>query len=183
MQFRLGTLFLWTTALALFCGAAFALPVPLAGVVLLATMLASPAVWVAGASYASGGKGAFFRGGLLCGILPFVTCSLTLLLSVVQSFSENEISVWFFVPITSTGDSDLNIRLGFALLWLTPGVFCCLGGGLSWFVFRLFAAPQSQAQSQPSAAAYRVISGRLTTAVPLPAADDELRRTIAEDVR
>jgi len=177
MQFRLGTLFLWTTALALFCGAVFALPIALSGVVLLTTMLISPAVWIAGASYASEGRQAFFRGGLIAGILPYVTANLIMLLAVLQAFADGQVR--FMLPFF-----DVNVeveemqaqRLSFAVIWLIPGICAIFGGTISYVTYRLVAPAPA---TQPRPTEYRVLSARVTVSSPAPAE----RMTLREESR
>ena len=88
MRFGLRSLFVLVTALALFCGVVFGLPLLATGVVLTAVMLLSPAVWIAGASAGSEARLAFFRGGMACGLLPFALASASSGLMVMQTFSE-----------------------------------------------------------------------------------------------
>jgi len=85
MRFWRSLLFV-TLAIVLFVLSVFALPLLATTWVLLVTMVLSPAVWLSGASYAQGGRQAFFRGGLVCGILPFVV-SLLVFVMLAQSES------------------------------------------------------------------------------------------------
>jgi hypothetical protein len=66
---------LWAIGLVLLGVVVFALPLVATGVMLGVTMLLSPAVWIVGSSYAANGKQAFFRGGLIAGILPYMVAS------------------------------------------------------------------------------------------------------------
>jgi hypothetical protein len=177
MQFRLVTLFLWTTALALFCGAVFALPMAISGVVLLTTMLISPAVWIAGASYADGGRQAFFRGGLIAGILPYAVANLILFLAVLQAFEGGEIHLMLpFFDMQVQVDQMQSQRLSFAVIWLIPGCCAILGGSFSYLTYRLVAPPPATS-SRPTE--YRVISGRVTVSSPALAE----RATLREESR
>jgi hypothetical protein len=120
MQFRLGTLLCLVTLVAVFFGIVFAAPLIVTAIVLCATMWLSPAVWISGASYAGGGKQAFFRGGLICGILPFVAISSYGTFAMLSMFGEWE--------DLSDSQTELYMRLSLGGLWLTPGLFAFLGG-------------------------------------------------------
>ena len=100
MRFGLRSLFVLVTVLALFCGVVFGLPLLATGVVLTAAMLLSPAVWIAGASAGSVSRQAFFRGGVACGMLPFVLASASSSLLVMQTFSE-----WRSAPVPLVSSS------------------------------------------------------------------------------
>lgn len=189
MQFRLGTLLGLVTLVAVFCGVVFAAPLSVTAIVLCLTMWLSPAVWISGASYAQGGKQAFFRGGLICGILPFVAISSFGTLMLLQGWSAQygqevlvlpgasatgdgpEVLVlpgraqggWDGQLATGGGQEELNARLRLAGLWLTPGLFAFLGGAMGYVTWRLITPKQEPTSADAQALDYRVVSGRLTT--------------------
>lgn len=155
MQFRLGTLLCLVTLVAVFCGMVFAAPLIVTAILLCVTMWLSPAVWISGASYTTGGKQAFFRGGLICGILPFVAISSYGTFAMVSTLGE-----WDDLADSQT---QLYVRLALAGLWLTPGLFAFLGGTVGYVTYRLVTP---NAETTPAASPqldYRVVSGRLTT--------------------
>lgn len=67
MRFRLKTLFLITSLVAVVCGVLFALPEWLSCLVLVAFVMVSPAALVAGIIYGRGARRAFAIGFLACG--------------------------------------------------------------------------------------------------------------------
>ena len=154
MQFRLGTLLCLVTLAAAFCGIVFAAPLIVTAIVLCATMWLSPAVWLSGASYATGGRQAFFRGGLICGILPFVAISSWGTFAIVSMLGE-----WSDLADPETA---LLFRLSLAGLWLTPGLFAFLGGTVGYVTYRL-VTPKQEAIAASPALDYRIVSGRLLT--------------------
>jgi hypothetical protein len=107
MRFRLGTLLGLVTALALFFGVVFAAPVWLTAMVLTGTMLLSPAVWLCGSSYASPSRQAFFRGGMICGIFPFVVACVVSLYVVPSVLVTGEIG-GFMLPFYSVSTTTSN---------------------------------------------------------------------------
>jgi hypothetical protein len=177
MQFRLRSLIILTTALAVFLGIVFGPPPAVSCALLTLIMLASPGVWIAGASFGEGAKGAFFRGGLIAGILPFIACSYTsTVLSVVLTNDGGLVGGDFsrvalqFIPwgelIT---DEHLALRLTLATLWLMPGAIACLGGTMGWITYKLVAPQPKYEQPTTPATDYRVVAGRLTTTNEPPA--------------
>jgi hypothetical protein len=177
-------LLLWTTGVVLFTTVVFALPLVATGVLLTCTMLLSPAVWCCGASYTRDGLQPFFRGGLICGILPFVIASVISVVFAMQLAASGEIHGFsLFVPIYSADPvrraatletaasstaadvfyAELPQRLKLAVLWLAPGVVAVLGGALSYLTYRLVTPKQESTPAAPPPLDYRVLSSRLTT--------------------
>jgi len=168
MRFRLVTLFVLITVLAAFCGIIFAAPLWITALTLAVTMLLSPAVWVAGWSYAKGGRQAFFRGGLVCGILPYlVACfyMISMFGAVIADFPN------MAETLEDAGDPGW-VRLAYVVMWITPGVFSFLGGSVSYLVYRLLT-PRT-AVSKRSVRASRSRRNRRLVQVQPQAAETEL---------
>jgi hypothetical protein len=177
------TLLLGTAGIVLFGVVVFALPLVATAVILAVTMLLTPAVWIVGSSYAVNGRQAFFRGGLIAGILPFVVASAMFPVFTMQLAAFGEIHGFsLFIPIysvdperraaaieaedSSSGDSfyiELPQRLRLAALWLAPGIVASLGGTISYVTYRLVTPKQRITLGALPPLDFRVISGRLTT--------------------
>jgi hypothetical protein len=163
MRFQLATLLGLVTAVAVFCGIVFAVPLPITAILLALSMWISPAVWISGASYAQGGKQAFFRGGVLCGVGPLLAASYYMFLILTEGIDD-----WSNMLDTSgNAEEILLMRLMFTAIWLTPGVFAVLGGSASYLTYRL-VRPAEPAAPRLTGGDYQVVSGRLTTVTPEP---------------
>lgn len=135
MTFGLRTLFIVTTLIAVFLALVFAAPLPVMGVTLIALMLISPSFWVSGSVFCRGGRQAFFLGGFVAGILPFV---------IANYIYANYLGVVVLTPFAGsvTRNEEWQARLIITATWFAPGLFSFAGGGVSYLVYRLAGVPQ-----------------------------------------
>jgi hypothetical protein len=130
MQFRLRTLLIFTTLAAVVCGT-FVGP-PIVTVPVLALILwSSPAFWLTASLFHRGQRQAFFVGGTLGGIAPYLTAVI--------------LSMFYYAEWIDDGDwpdpfdhwDDRAAAYRFAIAVYVPGVCSLVGGSLGWLACRL----------------------------------------------
>lgn len=141
MQFRLHHIFAATLLVGFLCGLIFAAPPAIGPPLLLALQCISPAIWFSGAMFARGAWRAFFVGGIAAGAAPQIA---TLAYAFFTMFEE------IFPALSDFGDGSAGYDADFwlpaintdwwisNLLFLVPGIFSLVGGGLSVGVYRIF---------------------------------------------
>lgn len=122
MQFRLISLMVAMTLVAIACGIVFAVPQKIALCIISVIVLVSPSVWISGTVAARGRLQAFFIGGTVAGIIPFL------------------IDAYFAIALSITTFDYLNDPFGslfpwdrpaLALMLFGPGVLSVVGGAAS----------------------------------------------------
>ena len=126
MQFRLLSLLILITVAAFGCAILFALPIFVSYFCTAIIVLVSPSVWFAGVYYSRGRTHAFFMGGLTAGAVPFIVASYYSVVMPISMIGGG--GSW--AP-GSNGSDSVVARLALAAVLLLPGVFSCLGGGMS----------------------------------------------------
>jgi hypothetical protein len=129
MQFRLLTLLVVVSVTSILCALTFALPGFISIPALTVLLWLSPCVWVSGSIYARGPQKAFFIGGLVAGMAPFLGValySIAILFQFVQTASlggNRAARAW------RTLDGGYGVTVT-ALVLLSPLIVGLIGGGL-----------------------------------------------------
>lgn len=136
LQFGIGRLLSVITAIAVFCGLAFAAPPLLGAPLLYCALIASPAIWVSGVVYARGREQAFFLGGLIGGAAPWCIMFYwysALMIDVASNFPRVRTNLGDLLsPAIQSAWSYANAAI------LAPGIASFAGGAMSMLVHRAY---------------------------------------------
>jgi hypothetical protein len=136
MQFGLGPLLTVVTVISILCGLIVAAP-PIAGAPLLfLVVVSSPSIWIAGIVYARGQWQAFFIGGVISGIAPWIAVFYWYGAIVLQLLAEIPRPSSALGPVYSPAVNSEWVLSN--ALTLVPGIASFFGGGLSTLVCRAF---------------------------------------------
>ena len=161
MQFRLRTLLVAITFIAMHLAVFFAVPIYVELPLLAMVVLVSPAFWNCGACFAKGSCRPFFVGAICAGWIPHVALLYTGFGMVAPVFSG-------FSSVENLEDWGMGERLLAALVYSFPGFCALLGGTCGMLVYRWFGPEQTKPADEPSKLrdAYVLVESRLTPLAP-----------------
>jgi hypothetical protein len=170
MQFRLRTLIIAFSLIAVFCGLFFATPLVIEIPVLAMIVLLAPSFWICGACFGKGRSRPFFLGAICAGWLPHVILMYWGGMAAVATMG-GDLSA---VPDLGVQDDwGVIARISIAAIFLFPGFCALLGGGCGMLAVYCFseAEPKKKAPAEPAAASvlrepYVLVESRLTPLTP-----------------
>jgi hypothetical protein len=129
MQFGLRTLLVVITLAAIVCGT-FVAPLPLAVPALCLILWVSPAVWVCCAYFSRGRRQAFFLGGILAGMVPYLAAAILSVAYYAEWIHDGDLP-----NVLEPNDEPWGmIRVAVAVY--LPGVCSLIGGALGALVYQ-----------------------------------------------
>jgi len=129
MQFRLRTLLILVTVVAVIC-ATFVAPSEIAVPILGLILWISPVLWLSGAYACRGRRQAFFLGGMVAGIAPYLAAVILSIAYYAEWIDDGD---W---PNILEQDDDPLGKFRVAVAVYLPGVCSLIGGALSWFAYQ-----------------------------------------------
>ncbi len=176
MQFRLRTLIIGCTVIAIFCALFFATPLIIELPILAMIVLVSPSVWICGACFAKGAWRPFFLGGICAGWLAHAFLMYYGAVVSMSLLDDGDIES----ILGMEDDFGLTGRIWIAAAFLFPGLLAFLGGGCGVLIYRWCGnGSVAKRETEPSKIhePYVVVETRMT---PVLRPNDEARMTNIE---